>query len=225
MFGLYLYNVQYLGVKHNKNNGVYIEATDGVLYTNSSWDTTKIANGIVIITDKISIRMALVGENKSIEISYTSYDTSQPSFATSEDAMNDFDGRINTGYILTQNGRASHFDDVTYAAPYVKTYVFPDGVTTNGYILSVGEWNEIALYAEEVNNCLTKVGGVSIKRNNWTSTHLRAHGAYPIYYWCSINNSYTASYPAHAGYRGIDGLYTSARPCTTYINDNPIIIT
>ena len=171
--------------------------------------------------------MALTCINKDIENSASSYDTFQPSFVNAEDALTDFDGKTNTGFILTENGRLSHQGDTTYAAPYAKSYIFPDGVTTNGYILSVGQWNEVALYAEEVCNCLIKVGGIGIDRNNWTSTYVRNHSSYPVYYWCRIDNSYNVSFPSYNGYRGIypnGAVPVSVRVCTDYVNKNPTII-
>lgn len=169
--------------------------------------------------------MALTGETRQIGDGYGNYDTFQPSFVTLNDALTDFDGNTNTRFILSENGRRSiQGDTATYAAPYAKGYVFPDGITTNGYILSVGQWSEVFTYGEEVCRCLTKVGGLNIVRSNWASTYYRGHSAYPIYYWATLNSSYVSSYQAHAGYRGIDGLNTSTRPCTDYTNKNPIII-
>ena len=168
--------------------------------------------------------MALTGEVKSISGGGDGFDTFQPSFVTLGDALTDFDGKTNTRFLLTENGRMSKQGDTTCAAPYAKGYVFPDGVTTNGYILSVGQWNEVFLFAEEVCSCLTKVGGLDIKGNNWTSTHVRNHNNYPVYYWAVLNNSFIVDFPAHNGYRGIDGSGTLVRSCTDYTNKNPTII-
>lgn len=115
--------------KPNIENGVYIEATDGVLYTYNSWNNSKIANGVVISTDKICVRMALTGEVKSISGGGDGFDTFQPSFVTLGDALTDFDGKTNTRFLLTENGRMSKQGDTTCAAPYAKGYVFPDVVT------------------------------------------------------------------------------------------------
>ena len=89
---------------------------------------------------------------------------------TVSDATKDFNGYNNTQNIIRFN-IAKGSNTTTYAAPYCKSYVFPDG-SKDGYIPAYGELATIMNNRTNINACMTVCGGNQLPSNNiWSSTY------------------------------------------------------
>ena len=70
-------------------------------------------------------------------------------------ALQDYEGIRNT------NAHVAYFGSkVDYAAGWCKQYVFKNG--KNGYMGAAGEWNEVLHNLSEIDQCLSKIGGIVI---------------------------------------------------------------
>ena len=122
--------------------GAYIEATDGTLYTASSWSGSgKTANAIVLITGTDSNKNLRIGLEIAKKKMHSGATASLRNYLTIYDtavsAANDFDGVGNTDKIISFNA-ANGTNTTTYAAPWAKAYTFADG-THIGFIPSMGQ--------------------------------------------------------------------------------------
>lgn len=139
--------------------GAFVEATDGTLYTASSWSSAgKTANSVVFITENISVRIALVEAGLFIsnneQVSKDNYLEPLPDRVL---ASVDYNGKSNTAKLVRFN-IAYNTNTNSYAAPYCNNYTFPDGIT-KAYLPASGQALEIAKNKTQINNCLTVCGG------------------------------------------------------------------
>ena len=157
----------YVDVEVDATNGIYIQATDGLLYTEADWDGTKTPNGIAVITDNCRFVMALTDAHTSY-CQWGGYGTEVSSIVTTTDestAMTDYDGDLNTTAILGQLGDSS---SAAPAAYYCHSYTFPDDST--GYLGAAGEWQAVLDNKDAITSALSKCGGTSMNSYYWTST-------------------------------------------------------
>ena len=136
--------------------GVFIEATDGTLYTVTQWDSAgKTANSIVLITNACKRRWALVDfVSKEVTTDATkerSYINVLPLISNEITARTDYNGKSNTQKALTVD------NSTNFVAGYCNAYTFPDGVT-KGYWPAYGEIYQLQLNATAFNACRTKLG-------------------------------------------------------------------
>lgn len=136
--------------------GVFIEATDGTLYTVTQWDSAgKTANSIVLITNACKRRWALVDfVSKEVTTDATkerSYINVLPLISNEITARTDYNGKSNTQKALTVD------NSTNFVAGYCNVYTFPDGVT-KGYWPAYGEIYQLQLNATAFNACRTKLG-------------------------------------------------------------------
>ena len=171
-------------------NGVYIEATDGMLYTSNNWDSGKTANSIVVSSDVTKFRIALTQSSSSMTI----YNTNNPTFRYSTQirdaaqALSDYNGARNTADILLSVPSAN------YAAGWCDAFIFPDG-KTKGFLPSLGQLNLAYQNRDAVNAALSKCGGAemyitAVNNMYQSSTYFGyAEGSNPYYaFWTHYNN-------------------------------------
>lgn len=136
--------------------GVFIEATDGTLYTATQWDSAgKTANSIVLITNVCKRRWALVDfvakESTTDATKERTYINVLPLIDNETTARTDYNGRSNTQKALTVESSTER------AAGYCNAYTFPNGVT-NGYWPAYGEVYQLLLNVNAFNACRAKLG-------------------------------------------------------------------
>ena len=164
-------------VRPNVPNGVYIQDVDGNLYTESEWDTMKVANGIAVVTDECSFVIALEDARENVQWSEYGYARSLTMTTDSEEAVLDFNGLGNTNNMISTAFSKNN------AAQYCRDYIFPNGQI--GYLGAAGEWNAVMNSFDEIEELLSIIGGESFKEDNWTSTEYDEGG-----YVYSLNIQY-----------------------------------
>ena len=160
-------------VRPNVVNGAYIQDVDGNLYTESEWDTMKVANGIAVVTDECSFVIALEDVGDNIPWSGAAWASSLTTTTDKSVALLDFNGEANTyNMILTEQGSEN-------AAKRCSDYLFPAG--QSGYLGAAGEWALVSTMLSDINNLLSVVGGNAIPENEiWTSTQYNSGRAWTI---------------------------------------------
>lgn len=151
-------------VRPNVANGAYIQDVDGNLYTESEWDTTKVANGIAVVTDECSFVLALedIGDKPQWSSSISMISLTHTD--SEEEAVLDYNGLGNTVEMLNTG-----VSDENTAVQYCSDYRFLNGQL--GYLGAAGEWDTVARFISEINELLSVVGGASIASiEYWTST-------------------------------------------------------
>ena len=149
--------------------GVYIEATDGVLYTSSGWDSTKTANSVVVLNGEHNIRIALTEVQRPIHSNNNdNLSIYLPAITDQNVAFVDYDGKGNTNKIIQFNV-AYGTNTTSYAAPYSVQFAFPNG-STGGYLPAAGQSNIIFQNLTAIQNCLNACGGTAFSNESWCST-------------------------------------------------------
>lgn len=168
-------------VRPNVANGVYIQDVDGNLYTESEWDTMKVANGIAVVTDECSFVIALEDARENVQ--WSQYGNARSlTKATYAEAALDFNGLGNT------NNMISTASSTNNAAQYCRDYIFPNGQT--GYLGAVGEWNAVANSFDEIEELLSVIGAESFKEYSWASTENTSDMG--VYAYNKSTNQYVA---------------------------------
>ena len=147
--------------------GVFIEATDNVLYLSNDWPSNKTANSIVVAGNGVSFRMALTQPSpKKIHSNYTDpLENYMKAISNETTAKADYNGSGNTANIMKLQSSKS------YAAGYCNAFTFPDG-STKGFLPSLGQLNLAYQNKAAVDAALSKCGGTAMNTNNqyWSST-------------------------------------------------------
>ena len=165
-------------VRPNVVNGAYIQDVDGNLYTESEWDTMKVANGIAVVTDECSFVIALEYAREDVKFSTYGDDISLTISPYTEEAVLDFNGLGNTNNIISTSYDANN------AAQYCRDYIFPNG--QSGYLGAAGEWNAVMNSLDEIEELLSVIGGESFEDWCWISTGYDENGTF--YIFNPINN-------------------------------------
>lgn len=173
--------------------GVYVEATDGILYTASTWASSgKTANSVVLITNIIKLRLSLTRTSQRLPYHSTISDPLENYITaySSPNQNNDYNGDVNTDNIVKFN-IAYNTDTISYAAPWSKSFRFPDGL--EGYIPSAGEMITLALNKTQIEECLSACDATPMSTYSgedgayWTSTFAgNANNGYRVmwsYFW------------------------------------------
>ena len=154
-------------VRPNVANGVYIQDVDGNLYTESEWDTMKVANGIAVVADECSFVIAL--EDARNDVQWSEYGNARSlTCGYGDEAVLDFNGLGNT------NNMISTASSTNNAAQYCRDYIFPNG--QSGYLGAVGEWIAVMNSYDEIEELLSVIDGESITEDSWTSTEYSEDG-------------------------------------------------
>lgn len=147
----------------------------GGLYTKEDWSnrgySNDLCNGVALV-DKVCFVIAtedagshdwgVNGEIEDIFFQNTDY---------MQTVLKDYWGREN------QNAYLEHDTSNTDCAFRVANrYLFKNG--QNGYVGGAGEFQLVLLYTNEINECLSIVGGKSISGSIWTSTQKSSIEAY-----------------------------------------------
>ena len=147
-------------------NGVYIEATNGELFTSDKWTGSLTPNSVVVIQDEVQFRIALMSSTMQI---YSSSSGALENYMTaiSDEAQAKLDMKSaeNTANIMKlQSG-------TDYAAGYCNSFTFPDG-KTKGLLPALGWWQTAYDNKEVVDACLAACGAMVMDISNfhWTST-------------------------------------------------------
>ena len=149
-------------------NGVYIEATNGKLFTSDKWTGSLTANSVVVIQGEVRFRIALTQSSSTMQI-HSSRDGTLEKYMTAikdtEQAKLDMKSAKNTANIMKlQSG-------TDYAAGYCNSFTFPDG-KTKGLLPALG-WLQTAYDNKAaVDACLAACGATAMDTSDyhWAST-------------------------------------------------------
>lgn len=158
----------YLGTKQiYPEQGVYILHMNGNLYKREEWDTAENANavGVAVITDKCKF---VIAPDIYKDLIYSDKDGTIPNVTATtipSDALMDYNGVNNTSAIFNYVDNPDNC-----AASYCNVLSLKDGRMC--YLGGAGEWNEAFKNKEEVDACMTLIGGLDIYQGYdlWTST-------------------------------------------------------
>ena len=156
-------------------NGVYIEATNGKLFTSDKWTGSLTANSVVVIQGEVRFRIALTQSSSTMQIHSSSsgkLENYMTAIKDTEQAKLDMKSAKNTANIRKlQSG-------TDYAAGYCNAFTFPDG-KTKGLLPALG-WLQTAYdNIAAVDACLAACGATAMDTSDyhWASTF---YGVYKI---------------------------------------------
>ena len=161
-------------------NGVYIEATNGELFTADEWTGSLTPNSVVVIQDKVQFRIALTQSSNTMRMNQKSsgaLENYMTGIKDKEQAKLDMKSAENTANIMKlQSG-------TDYAAGYCKSFTFPDG-KTKGLLPALG-WLKTAYDNKAaVDACLAACGATAMNtKYHWASTFWGAHSSGTRYGW------------------------------------------
>lgn len=156
-------------------SGVYIEATNGELFSANKWTGSLTPNSIVVIQDEVRFRIALTQSSTIMRI-YSGNSGNPENYMTAisdySQAKLDMKSAENTANIMKlQSGTG-------YAAGYCNAFTFPDG-KTKGLLPALG-WLQTAYDNKAaVDACLAACGATAMDTSNyhWASTYWGASGS------------------------------------------------
>ena len=154
-------------------NGVYIEATNGELFTADKWTGSLTPNSVVVIQDEVRFRIALTRPSSTMKI-HSSHDGALENYMTAigdtAQAKLDMKSAENTANIMKlQSGTG-------YAAGYCNSFTFPDG-KTKGLLPALG-WLQTAYDNKAaVDACLAACGATAMDTSyHWAATFGGVYG-------------------------------------------------
>lgn len=149
-------------------NGVYIEATNGELFTSDKWTDSLTPNSVVVIQDEVRFRIALTQSSNTMKIHSSSLgalENYMTAISNTAQAKLDMKSAENTANIMKlQSG-------TDYAAGYCNSFIFPDG-KTKGLLPALG-WLQTAYDNKAaVDDCLAACDATAMDASNyhWAST-------------------------------------------------------
>lgn len=170
-----------MSLKKQAPSNVYIEATNGELFTADKWTGSLTPNSIVVIQDEVQFRIALTQPSSKIRIcsSYSGpLDNYMTGIIDKEQAKLDMKSVENTDNIMKLENRTG------YAAGYCNSFIFPDG-KTKGLLPALG-WLQTAYDNKAaVDACLAACGATPMDTSNchWASTFAGADNSGIRYCW------------------------------------------
>lgn len=150
-------------------NGVYILDVDNKLFKKDKWDiaNNSKAMGVAVITDNCAFCIQIIEDGRLYPFTTDGYLIDEfPSVVTTKDrevALKDFKGYSNSNTITSNDW------DRIYEALFAAWVEWPNG-HTNGYVGSLGEWQELYQHVDEVNEYLALIDGDPIDSYYWSST-------------------------------------------------------
>ena len=157
-----------MSLKKQAPSNVYIEATNGELFTADKWTGSLTPNSVVVIQDEVQFRIALMQPSNKGKIC-SSYSSPLENYMTGiideEQAKLDMKSVENTDNIMKLENRTG------YAAGYCNAFIFPDG-KTKGLLPALG-WLQTAYDNKAaVDACLAACGATPMDTSNyyWAST-------------------------------------------------------
>ncbi|MDD6081049.1 MAG: hypothetical protein PUC85_13010 [bacterium] len=156
-------------------NGVYIEATNGKVFTADKWTGSLTPNSVVVIQDEVRFRIALTQSSSTMKI-HSSNAGALENYMTAirytAQAKLDMKSAENTANIMKlQSG-------TDYAAGYCKAFTFPNG-KTKGLLPALGWFQTAYDNKAAVDVCLAACGATAMDTfyYHWTSTFWGANGS------------------------------------------------
>lgn len=149
-------------------NGVYIEATNGELFTSDKWTGSLTPNSVVVIQDEVQFRIALTQSGNKLPIHLRSTGTLEnymTAISNEAQAKLDMKSAENTANIMKlQSGTG-------YAAGYCNSFTFPDG-KTQGLLPALGWLRTAYDNKAAVDACLAACGATAMATDyyHWSST-------------------------------------------------------
>lgn len=150
-------------------NGVYILDVDNKLFKKDKWDiaNNSKAMGVAVITDNCAFCIQIIEDGRLYPFTTDGHLIDEfPSVVTTKDrevALKDFKGYSNSDTITSNDW------DRIYEALFAAWVEWPNG-HTNGYVGSLGEWQELYQHVDEVNEYLALIDGDPIDSYYWSST-------------------------------------------------------
>lgn len=149
---------------------MYIEATNGELFTADKWAGSLTPNSVVVIQDEVRFRIALTQSSNTMKIHSSSSGTLEnymTAISDSSQAKLDMKSAENTANIMKLQSGTS------YAAGYCNSFTFPDG-KTKGLLPALG-WLQTAYDNKAaVDACLAACGATAMDTDTnkcyWAST-------------------------------------------------------
>lgn len=163
--------------------GIYILDTDNSLITRSNWsiENNNKAVGVVVLlskcqfviapTDSSSTQIWSKGGARDVVPGVTT--TTEPVMARTTD----YRGAQNSSAIVAQYG-----DTSDYAAGWCQSFLFKNG--ERGYLGSCSEWQEAYNNKDEIDTCMSLIGGTAIATDNyyWTSTQCNSSSSWSMHW-------------------------------------------
>lgn len=188
-----------MGAQETVKYGVYIQDTDGKLWTADEWDDSAIPTGVAVITEDCQF---LINPNDDPEPNLRmarQIDTTDIGIPKQQSPSIDYDGYENTRGIVTVYG-----EDKTLAAGWCGSqFILNSGW---GYLGSGGEWAAVMKNYVEVNNCFEALGRdplIVAGAFYWTSSlegvYMSGSGYIPTFWRISISETGSISFRAVAG--------------------------
>lgn len=149
--------------------GVYILDIDNKLFKKDKWDieNNSKAMGVAVITDNCAFCIQIIEDGRLYHFTTDGHLIDEfPSVVTTKDrevALKDFKGYSNSNTITDNDW------DRIYEAVFAAWVEWPNG-HTNGYVGSLGEWQELYQHIDEVNEYLALIDGDPIDSYYWSST-------------------------------------------------------
>ena len=146
--------------------GVYIQHTDGKLYTTDAWTAKDFsnddANGVAVLTENVSFVISKTGFDTKMK--WTSGSSPHvDGILTSSDATvakTDFAGFANTQLMLVT--------DTSGAGYSCANFTFPNGA--KGYLPALGEWDIAYQNKAAINSAMNIIGGTMLGSNFYYSS-------------------------------------------------------
>lgn len=149
--------------------GVYILDIDNKLFKKDKWDieNNSKAMGVAVITDNCAFCIQIIEDGRLYPFTTDGHLIDEfPSVVTTKDrevALKDFKGYSDSNTITDNDW------DRIYEAVFAAWVEWPNG-HTNGYVGSLGEWQELYQHIDEVNEYLALIDGDPIDSYYWSST-------------------------------------------------------
>ena len=168
--------------------GVYILDIDNKLFKKDKWDieNNSKAMGVAVITDNCAFCIQIIEDGGLYHFTTDGHLIDEfPSVVTTKDrevALKDFKGYSNSNTITDNDW------DRIYEAVFAAWVEWPNG-HTNGYVGSLGEWQELYQHIDEVNEYLALIDGDPIDSYYWSSTLYDTEAVWIFLAYSSTPNS------------------------------------
>lgn len=162
--------------------GVFILGTDGNLYSESEWDQpNSSAVGVAVLTNKCKFVIAPIASTENNDrLTWSKkgayYNVSGVTTTTKLiAAVSDYEGVSNSSAIVSKYRAGTD-----YAAGWCQNFSFKNG--KKGYLGSCGEWKKAYDNKDEIDACMSLIGGTAIRTDysHWTSTQYNSSGAWSL---------------------------------------------
>ena len=172
-----------------KPNGVYIYDNTGTLTAVERWSTANNSSaiGVAVVSDNCSF--VIDKGNPKQHCAWSDYDRVSEIITTADSTMakTDYKGEANTTQIINQLGSGN-----APAADYCRERSYTvNGVTLQGYLGALGEWQIAYNNKSAIDSALSKIGGTAISTMtyHWSSTQESMYNAWNLR-WKDYSVSY-----------------------------------